>query len=261
MTCRNDSGDPRKCDRCGEFLWTTENGRFCGECGVTMPCTMRVLPPPPPSGSVPPSASYIGTGRYPALDGWTSQTSAPRDVLLDDPVGLARHSQAPGAQSASARGPGGLLAPGRHGTLLVRPTGSIVRTDRAAPVRPLVPGLVDQPGLQLSRPVDRVPSETQGGVLLGRGARRPPGVDVLSTVSRGEPPRLRSPKRRRPRRRPHHALPPHDPGTAHRDARGGPPRSDPLRCLRRVRRARSGGTYQRLGFETGHYGGRRLAPR
>ena len=45
MTCRNDSGDPRRCDRCGEFLWTTEEGWFCGECGVTMPCTMRVLPP------------------------------------------------------------------------------------------------------------------------------------------------------------------------------------------------------------------------
>jgi hypothetical protein len=44
MTCRYDSQDPRKCDRCGEFLWVTEVGLFCGECGVTMPCTMRVLP-------------------------------------------------------------------------------------------------------------------------------------------------------------------------------------------------------------------------
>ncbi len=48
MTCRNDTGDPRRCDRCGEFLWTTEAGWFCGECGVTMPCTLRVLPPMSP---------------------------------------------------------------------------------------------------------------------------------------------------------------------------------------------------------------------
>lgn len=46
MGCRNDSGDPRKCDRCGEFLWVSEDGLYCGECGVTMPCTMRLLPPP-----------------------------------------------------------------------------------------------------------------------------------------------------------------------------------------------------------------------
>ncbi len=44
MTCRFASDDPRKCDRCGEFLWETEAGRFCAECGVTMPCTMRILP-------------------------------------------------------------------------------------------------------------------------------------------------------------------------------------------------------------------------
>jgi hypothetical protein len=47
MTCRYDSDDPRKCDRCGAFLWVVDEGLFCGECGVTMPCTMRVLPPPP----------------------------------------------------------------------------------------------------------------------------------------------------------------------------------------------------------------------
>ena len=44
MGCRNDPDDPRKCERCGEFLWVSEDGLFCGECGVTMPCTMRVLP-------------------------------------------------------------------------------------------------------------------------------------------------------------------------------------------------------------------------
>ena len=47
MTCRNDSGDPRRCDRCGAFLWVAEEGLFCGDCGVLMPCTMRVLPVPP----------------------------------------------------------------------------------------------------------------------------------------------------------------------------------------------------------------------
>jgi hypothetical protein len=45
MTCRYDSDDPRKCDRCGAFLWVVDEGLFCGECGVTMPCTMRLLPP------------------------------------------------------------------------------------------------------------------------------------------------------------------------------------------------------------------------
>jgi hypothetical protein len=44
MSCRNDTGDPRKCDRCGEFLWVIDDGMFCGECGVTMPCTMQVRP-------------------------------------------------------------------------------------------------------------------------------------------------------------------------------------------------------------------------
>jgi hypothetical protein len=46
MGCRFESGDPRKCDRCGEFLWVAEEGLYCAECGVTMPCTMRVIPPP-----------------------------------------------------------------------------------------------------------------------------------------------------------------------------------------------------------------------
>jgi hypothetical protein len=47
MPCRYDSDDPRKCDRCGEFLWVADDGLFCGECGVTMPCSMRLLPMPP----------------------------------------------------------------------------------------------------------------------------------------------------------------------------------------------------------------------
>jgi hypothetical protein len=46
MPCRNDTGDPLKCDRCGEFLWVIDDGMFCGECGVTMPCTMQVRPAP-----------------------------------------------------------------------------------------------------------------------------------------------------------------------------------------------------------------------
>ena len=50
MVCRNDSGDPRKCDGCGQFLWVSDEGLYCGDCGVTMPCTMRLLPPPAPSG-------------------------------------------------------------------------------------------------------------------------------------------------------------------------------------------------------------------
>lgn len=45
MVCRYDSDDPRKCDRCGSVLWVAEEGWFCGDCGVTMPCTMRLLPP------------------------------------------------------------------------------------------------------------------------------------------------------------------------------------------------------------------------
>ena len=52
MGCRNDPDDPRKCERCGEFLWVAEEGLFCGECGVTMPCTMRVLPIEPAGTSV-----------------------------------------------------------------------------------------------------------------------------------------------------------------------------------------------------------------
>jgi hypothetical protein len=46
MVCRNDPDDPRKCERCGQFLWVSEEGLYCGDCGVTMPCTMRLLPPP-----------------------------------------------------------------------------------------------------------------------------------------------------------------------------------------------------------------------
>jgi hypothetical protein len=46
MTCRNDSVEPGKCDRCGASLWVSEEGLYCGDCGVLMPCTMRVLPPP-----------------------------------------------------------------------------------------------------------------------------------------------------------------------------------------------------------------------
>lgn len=48
MVCRNDPDDPRRCERCGAFLWVAEEGLFCGDCGVLMPCTMRVLPPPVP---------------------------------------------------------------------------------------------------------------------------------------------------------------------------------------------------------------------
>ena len=47
MVCRNDPDDPRKCERCGQFLWVAEEGLYCGDCGVTMPCMMRVLPLPP----------------------------------------------------------------------------------------------------------------------------------------------------------------------------------------------------------------------
>ncbi|HEV2318018.1 MAG TPA: hypothetical protein VGV89_10680 [Thermoplasmata archaeon] len=61
MTCRYDSTDPRKCDRCGEFLWVTEAGLFCGECGVTMPCTMRVLPAPLPTEAATPRLSPTRT--------------------------------------------------------------------------------------------------------------------------------------------------------------------------------------------------------
>ncbi len=53
MGCRNDPDDPRKCERCGSFLWVAEEGLYCGDCGSVMPCTMRVLPPP---ASVAPTA-------------------------------------------------------------------------------------------------------------------------------------------------------------------------------------------------------------
>ena len=54
MVCRNDPDDPRKCERCGAFLWVAEEGLYCGECGVVMPCTMRLLPPP--TGQLPRTA-------------------------------------------------------------------------------------------------------------------------------------------------------------------------------------------------------------
>ncbi|HXY47501.1 MAG TPA: hypothetical protein VEK13_06370 [Thermoplasmata archaeon] len=44
MGCRNDPDDPRKCERCGAFLWVADEGLYCGDCGVVMPCTMRLLP-------------------------------------------------------------------------------------------------------------------------------------------------------------------------------------------------------------------------
>ena len=56
MVCRNDSGDPLKCDRCGAYLWVAEEGMFCGDCGVLMPCTMRILPLPVASGPRTPSS-------------------------------------------------------------------------------------------------------------------------------------------------------------------------------------------------------------
>jgi len=45
MPCRIGTDDPRRCDGCGEFLWVSDEGWYCGACGVTMPCTMRILPP------------------------------------------------------------------------------------------------------------------------------------------------------------------------------------------------------------------------
>jgi len=52
VSCRNDPDDPRKCERCGQFLWVAEDGLYCGDCGVTMPCTMRVLPIPASAGPI-----------------------------------------------------------------------------------------------------------------------------------------------------------------------------------------------------------------
>jgi hypothetical protein len=46
MVCRRETGDPLKCDGCGQYLWVSEDGLYCGDCGVTMPCTMRLLPRP-----------------------------------------------------------------------------------------------------------------------------------------------------------------------------------------------------------------------
>lgn len=47
MVCRNDPDDPRRCERCGEFLWVMDDGLVCVDCGVVMPCTMRRHPFPP----------------------------------------------------------------------------------------------------------------------------------------------------------------------------------------------------------------------
>jgi hypothetical protein len=47
VPCRFDNDDPRRCDRCGAALWVAEYGLFCGECGVTMPCSMQLRPFPP----------------------------------------------------------------------------------------------------------------------------------------------------------------------------------------------------------------------
>ena len=63
MTCRNDPDDPRRCERCGAFLWVAEEGLFCGECGVLMPCTMRVLPLPAVLPEDQPSRGAPGTPR------------------------------------------------------------------------------------------------------------------------------------------------------------------------------------------------------
>ncbi len=47
MVCRYEPSDPGICERCGEVLWVAEEGLYCAECGVTMPCTMRMHPLPP----------------------------------------------------------------------------------------------------------------------------------------------------------------------------------------------------------------------
>ncbi|HTT35082.1 MAG TPA: hypothetical protein VMH78_04360 [Thermoplasmata archaeon] len=57
MVCRWDTDDPGRCDRCGESLWVAEDGLFCGECGVTMPCSMRLLPIPLPAPDRPPGTA------------------------------------------------------------------------------------------------------------------------------------------------------------------------------------------------------------
>jgi hypothetical protein len=62
MVCRNDPEDPRKCERCGAFLWVAEEGLYCGDCGALMPCTMRVLPPPA-EGGVASHGSGMARGR------------------------------------------------------------------------------------------------------------------------------------------------------------------------------------------------------
>jgi hypothetical protein len=66
MVCRNETGDPRKCEGCGQFLWVSEEGYYCGDCGVTMPCTMRILPIPagpalaPPTPALRPPSRILG---------------------------------------------------------------------------------------------------------------------------------------------------------------------------------------------------------
>ena len=60
MGCRFESSDPRRCDRCGEFLWVADEGLFCAECGVTMPCTMRVIPSPALSETAPVASNSRG---------------------------------------------------------------------------------------------------------------------------------------------------------------------------------------------------------
>jgi hypothetical protein len=42
LTCRNDTGDERKCEGCGGWLVVLEEGLACLECGVVEPCSMRV---------------------------------------------------------------------------------------------------------------------------------------------------------------------------------------------------------------------------
>jgi hypothetical protein len=65
MVCRNDPGDPRKCERCGAYLWVAEEGLFCGDCGVLMPCTMQVrpMPPAPQSAATGTAGRATGAGR------------------------------------------------------------------------------------------------------------------------------------------------------------------------------------------------------
>ena len=47
MVCRNEPDDPGKCERCGAFFQVADGGLFCGDCGIVLPYTMRVVPLPP----------------------------------------------------------------------------------------------------------------------------------------------------------------------------------------------------------------------